>query len=266
MKRLLAASAALLLTLVCGRVLAQPTAAAVAAAPTATTDIPAALVQAAAVPGPTMLTLIDPARRRLIPVAFYGGPSGGPRPLAVISHGWGGKNTDYGFIAEALVARGFAVASLQQWLPGDPYLTGEGNIYQARLPIWQSGANNILYVVNELRRQGVADQARPVVLVGHSNGGDSSMLFARQNPGMTRAVYTMDSRRMPFPRVPQPRICSIRSSNFEADPGVIPEEAEQLRLGMQIRRVPIKHEEMWDGAAPEQKIIMLDQLFACLGG
>ena len=58
--------------------------------------------------------LFDSARQREIPVALYGATPGYSKPLAVISHGYRMRNTDYSFIATALVIRGFVVASRRQ--------------------------------------------------------------------------------------------------------------------------------------------------------
>jgi predicted dienelactone hydrolase len=43
-------------------------------------------------------------------------------PIAIISNGNTVKNTEYSFLANALAARGYLVASIQQDLPSDPPL------------------------------------------------------------------------------------------------------------------------------------------------
>ena len=43
-------------------------------------------------------------------------------PIAFISNGNTVKNTEYSFLANALAARGYLVASVQQDLPTDPPL------------------------------------------------------------------------------------------------------------------------------------------------
>ena len=224
------------------------------AAPAATSDTPRAV------------EYVDPARGRRIPVALYGAVPGTPKPLAVISNGYGGRNTAYGFIAEALVARGFAVAAIQQDLPTDPPMATEGDLKTLRRPFWQAGADSILFAAEALRREGIAD-ASPLVLVGHSNGGDIGMLFAAQHPAMVRAVFSLDNRRMDLPRTSAPRVCTVRSSDLPADPGVLPDPEEARRHRILVAQVPgLRHNDMWDKATTEQKAAVLGHLAACLEG
>src|SRR5688572_12483046 len=63
-------------------------------------------------------SLFDGQRGRAVPILVYGATTR-PRPLALISHGYGGRASDYTFIAEHLVRRGFVVASIQHELSGD---------------------------------------------------------------------------------------------------------------------------------------------------
>jgi len=218
---------------------------------------------AAAAPAPQALELIDATRGRAIPVALYGATPGRPKPLALISHGYGGTNRAYSFIAESLAERGYAAASVQHELDGDPPMPTQGDPAVVRRPFWEQGAANLRHVIRELRSRRIADR-RPVLLVGHSNGGDSSMLFAAQHGSMVRAVFTLDNRRMKMPRTARPRICSARSSDQPADPGVLPTAAERKRYRMAIGSVAVNHNDMWDGATAAQKQAMLGWLWRCL--
>ncbi|HYG47732.1 MAG TPA: alpha/beta hydrolase [Allosphingosinicella sp.] len=223
----------------------------------------AAPLLAASAP-PRDLELIDAPRGRAVPVALYGADPGKPRPLALISHGYGGNNRAYSFIAEALVERGYVVASVQHELEGDAPMPATGEPAVVRRPWWDQGAANLLFVIGEMRARGLADR-RPVLLVGHSNGGDSSMLFAAQHEAMVSAVFTLDNRRMRMPRTARPRICSVRSSDQPADPGVLPTPAERRRYRMVIGTVPgLIHNDMWDGATAARKQAMLGWLRRCL--
>jgi hypothetical protein len=91
------------------------------------------------------------------------------------------------------------------------------------------------------------------------------MLFAARRPDWVAAVFSLDSRRMPFPRTARPRICSVRSSDQVADPGVLPSAEEQARLGMVIGTVPgLVHNDMWDAATAERKDAVIALLDRCL--
>jgi predicted dienelactone hydrolase len=217
------------------------------------------------VPPPGRAHLYDFARQRAVPVKLYGARWGRPRPLVLISHGYGGRNTDYSFLAEALAERGYVVASVQHEMMNDPPLPTQGDPAVVRRPSWERGAANLLFAIGEMRRMGLADR-RPVVLIGHSHGGDSSMLFAAHHGALVRAVFTLDNRRMAMPRTARPRICSVRSSDQPADPGVLPTAAEQTRYDMVIGSVPgLVHNDMSDVATPDQKRAMLARLWRCLG-
>jgi predicted dienelactone hydrolase len=212
-------------------------------------------------------SLIDPARDRPIPVVIYTSatPEGGQLKPAIISHGYGGKNTAYGFIATYLATHGYYVASIQHEIPSDEPLPTTGKPYETRMPSWQRGVQNILFVLGELKKtQPDLDYSR-LLLVGHSHGGDTSMLFAQEHPALVQIVISLDNRRMPFPRTKRPRIFSIRSSDQAADEGVIPTPDEQAKLGMKVVQLPATiHNDMWDGATDEQKADMIRHIASFL--
>ena len=208
------------------------------------------------------LDLFDAARRREVPVVLYSSASAvgssaakkSKPKLAIISHGYGGKHTDYSFIAADLVAHGYLVASIQHQLPSDAPLPMTGNIYEARKPSWASGVRNILFVLKELKKSKPHLDFDDLLLVGASHGGDTSMLFAHEHPKLVSKVISLDNRRMPLPRTNTPQILSLRSSDQPADAGVLPTQAEQERFGMKIIKLnDTIHNDMWDGATAQQK-------------
>jgi predicted dienelactone hydrolase len=101
------------------------------------------------------LAPVDPARNRSVPVAIYAdnSPSQSRLKPAVISHGYGGKNTDYSFIANYLATHGYYVASIQHEIPGDEPLPTTGSPYETRKPSWERGVQNILFVIGELKKR-----------------------------------------------------------------------------------------------------------------
>lgn len=201
------------------------------------------------------LTLFDKDRNRLIPLALYTTTTSvTPSKLALISHGYGGNNKAYSFIARNLVAHGYLVVSIQHELPTDNPLPVTGNPYEVRMPSWKRGSATIHFVIQAFKKiKSTLDYSR-VLLVGHSNGGDMSMLFAQEYPDLVNQVISLDNRRMPLPRVQKPRILSIRSSDQVADKGVLPGLEEQKRFGIQIIQLPaMLHNDMWDGARADQQ-------------
>ena len=206
------------------------------------------------------LSLVDEARHRSVPVVIYTDATQqirGPR-LAIISHGYGGKNTDYGFIANYLATHGYYVASIQHEIPGDEPLPKTGNPYETRKPSWERGVQNILFVIAELKKKRPDLDAGNLLLVGHSHGGDTSMLFAHEHPDLVHTVISLDNRRMPFPRTSKPHLYSLRSSDQPADDGVLPSPEEQAKFGIVLAKLPATiHNDMSDAATAEQKAEML---------
>lgn len=207
------------------------------------------------------MTVIDHARNRQIPIAVYTpnkNIKGRPIPV-ILSPGYPGKNTDYGYIARNLQSKGYLVVTVQHDLPGDkPIPTGE-NLFQRRLPHWQRGVANILFVLEKIKKVHPDLDYKKLVLIGHSNGGDISMLLANKYPELVNKVISLDNRRVPFPRLTHPRILSIRSKDQPADSGVIPSGTEILKYRMKVVNAAILHNDM-GGTAPQAELDTINLL------
>jgi hypothetical protein len=170
-------------------------------------------------------------------------------PVAIISNGNTVKNTEYSFLANALAARGYLVASIQQDLPSDPPLvTKVGLPYVGRRGIYMRCEANILFVLGELqKRQPNADYDH-LTLVGHSNGGDVSMYVAKQHPELVSKVITLDNLRVPFVLSDKMKILSFRSKdpNFKTDPGVLPTPKDAHADGIDIVNTGALHTQLSD--------------------
>ena len=202
-------------------------------------------------------TLYDTARSRQIPVAIYSPESGSIRGMVIFNHGYdrnkGGSYRAYSYLTRTLAQQGYYVLSIQHELPGDDLLAMSGDLYRERMPNWQRGVGNILHVHGTIRKLRPDLPWHNTILIGHSNGGDTSMLAAATHPGLARTVITLDHLRHPIPRTSAPRIHTLRASNTEADPGVIPTEEEPTRhrIGL-IRLENMNHGDMDDKGTPEQ--------------
>src|SRR5450756_2618805 len=133
-------------------------------------------------------------------------------PVAIISNGNTVKNTEYSFLANVFAARGYLVASIQQDLPTDPPLmTKVGMPYVGRLEVYEKGEANILFVLEKLKKLQPDADYDHLTLVGHSNGGDTAMYFAKQHPDLVSKVVTLDNLRVPFVLSNNLKILSFRS-------------------------------------------------------
>jgi hypothetical protein len=167
-------------------------------------------------------------------------------PVAIISNGNTVKNTEYSFLANVFAARGYLVASIQQDLPTDPPLiTKVGQPYVGRRGVYEKGEANILFVLQQLKKlQPNADYGH-LTLVGHSNGGDTAMYFAKQHPELVSKVITLDNLRVPFVLSDKMKILSFRSKDpeFQTDPGVLPDPKQAKTDGIDI--VPTQFQHTW---------------------
>ncbi len=170
-------------------------------------------------------------------------------PVAIISNGNTVKNTEYSFLANVFAARGYLVASIQQDLPTDPPLmTKVGLPYVGRTGVYEKGEANILFVLKQLKKIQPNADYQHLTLVGHSNGGDTAMYFAKEHPELVSKVVTLDNLRVPFVLSDKMKILSFRSRdpNFQTDPGVLPSPQQAKADGVDIIHTQFQHTWMSD--------------------
>lgn len=192
------------------------------------------------------LDLLDKARGRNVPVVIYQGETLN-KSVVIISHGYGAKNTEYSFIANALAANGYFVVSIQHDLVTD-VRPKTGTLWERRKPFWERGVQNILFVMNELQKIEPQLDLNKVILIGHSNGGDMSMMMAQLYPDRLSKIISLDSRRYPFPRNPKLEILRFGAIDDEPDEGVVPESGVQV-----IYVKGARHIDFCDRGSPEIK-------------
>jgi alpha/beta hydrolase fold len=170
-------------------------------------------------------------------------------PVAILNHGNTVEFTEYSFLANLFAARGYLVISIQHDLPTDaPLVTKVGELYVGRLPMYQRGIANIRFAVEEMKRiEPNADYDR-LTMVGHSNGGDISMYFAKLHPDLIKKVVTLDNLRVPFMTDAKFKILSFRSKDavFKPDPGVLPNDDVCEKSGITIVQTSYRHTDMSD--------------------
>jgi len=206
------------------------------------------------------LNLYDSIRNRSVPVNIYYKTDADScyKPsitqIVIISNGYGIKNTDYSFIAHRLVEFGYFVVSIQHDLPTDEPLARTGNIYELRKPIWERGVDNINFVISWLKAKNKCLDYSNLILIGHSNGGDISMLYCTKYKANVSKVISLDHLRMPIPHLSHPKILSIRANDTQADNGVIPCSDKQKELGIKLVYLKnSKHNDMCNNGNTELK-------------
>lgn len=218
------------------------------------------------------MKLYDESRHREVPIAIYK-PKADKKvrnqKVVIFSHGYGqnkgGDYLAYSYLTEFLASQGFFVVSIQHELPTDSLLPLTGNPQIVRRPFWDRGADNILFVINEIKKTTPNLNYEHITLIGHSNGGDITALFPQKYPNVVEKIITLDNRRMPLPRTNYPKIYSLRSSDQPADEGVLPTEKEIKKFGIKIIKLEsTTHNEMDDNANQEQRKEMQNHLLTFL--
>lgn len=206
------------------------------------------------------LKLYDQSRQREIPIAIYKPTSKVSRKqkIVIFSHGYGqnkgGDYLAYSYLTEFLATKGYFVVSIQHELVTDSLLPLTGNPQIIRRPFWERGADNILYVINELKRTNPDLDFKHITLVGHSMGGDMTALFPQKYPNIVEKIITLDNRRMALPKSKKVKVYSLRSNNQLTNEGVLPTEKEVKKYKMKIVKLAkTTHYEMADNANDEQR-------------
>lgn len=204
--------------------------------------------------------LYDQIRQREIPIAIYKPLVNmkAKQKLIIFSHGYGqnkgGDYLAYSHLTEFLASRGYFVVSIQHELPTDSLLPLNGIPQIVRRPFWERGADNILFVIKELKKSNPEIDFKHITLIGHSNGGDMTALFPQKYPNKVEKIITLDNRRMTFPKSKKVKVYTLRSSDQPADKGVLPSEKEIEKFKMTVvKLLNTTHNEMDDNANDEQR-------------
>jgi hypothetical protein len=177
-------------------------------------------------------------------------------PVAILNHGNTVKFTEYSFLANVFAARGYMVLSIQHDLATDaPLVTKVGELYVGRLPQYHRGVANIRFAIDELKKVQPNADYDNLTMVGHSNGGDISMYFAKLYPDQIKKIVTLDNLRVPFMTDGRFKILSFRSRDpvFKADPGVVPDDEICEKAGITVVRTLFQHNDMRDTGPDEAK-------------
>jgi beta-lactamase class A len=213
---------------------------------------------------PAMRTvdLEDESRNRAVPLKIYESMALDNQKVVILSGGYLSTNDEYSFIANRLAEEGYLVVSIQHDLPGDAPLAQEGAIYDLRMPVWKRGDSTMQFVRDQLKTMYPNRSFNALVLIGHSNGGDMSLLFAKNHPKWVSHVITLDHRRFPIPPNTWPKVLSFRASDFEADPGVLPTAEAQEMYGIRIVDLGenAKHGDLCDSGSDELKQRVLKEI------
>jgi hypothetical protein len=184
-------------------------------------------------------------------------------PVAILSHGNTVKYTEYSFLTNLLAARGYLVVSIQHDLDSDdPMVTKVGEEYVGRRTQYNRGIGNILFAIDQLKKIYPNADYRHLTMIGHSNGGDISMYFAKLHPDLVKQVVTLDNLRVPFVTSGKVKILSFRSKDpvFKADPGVVPDDDLCAKAGITVVKTEYQHNDLSDRGPDSVKLSIQDKV------
>jgi len=217
------------------------------------------------------LTLFDQNRNREIPIAIYqtNDLKNSNKIPIIFSHGYGENNgkdylRDYTYLTEFLVSKGYFVVSVQHELKTDELLAMTGKLQETRRPNWERGTQNIFYVLEQIKNKYPDLKFNELSLIGHSNGGDMTVLFAHKYPNFVNKIISMDNRRMELPRTSTPKIYTLRSKDYTADDGVLPTEEELKKYDITVEFTNINHSDMDNDANEQERIYMTTKILEYL--
>jgi hypothetical protein len=177
-------------------------------------------------------------------------------PVAILNHGNTVKFTEYSFLANVFAARGYLTVSIQHDLSTDaPLVTKVGEPYVGRQPVYERGVANILFAISQMKKVEPEADYDHLTMVGHSNGGDIAMYFAKLHPDEVKKVITLDNLRVPFLTDGRFKILSFRShdAHFKPDPGVVPDNEECEKSGITVVNTGYQHTDMSDRGPEDVK-------------
>lgn len=216
-------------------------------------------------------SLFDSRRNRIVPVAVYRPKKESARTGVIIfNHGYDGNKNDksnqsYSYLTRFLAEKGYYVISIQHELSDDPLLAIEGNFMETRMPNWKRGEENILFTIREFKKLKPNLQWEKLCVIGHSNGGDITMLTATNHPELIMKAISMDHRRMIIPRTQKPRIYTLRGCDYDADPGVLPTSEEQQKFRIEVVRLDgVTHSNMGENGSAEQHDLINRHIYTFL--
>jgi len=137
-------------------------------------------------------------------------------------------------------------------------VTKVGEEYVGRRMQYNRGIGNIMFAIDELKKVYPNADYHHLTLVGHSNGGDISMYFAKLHPDMVRKVVTLDNLRVPFITDGKVKILSFRSRDpvFKADPGVVPDDEVCAKAGIEVVHTAFQHNDLSDRGPDQVKALI----------
>ena len=185
----------------------------------------------------------DEARNRSIPAIIYMPDIESENTsLVIYNHGYADPETfneiekgiakwphkNHSYLAKFFTEKGYAfLCPLHDLQTDDDGLaTIDPKAVQgvARKHLWERGAANLLFVIDEIKKQNLGINLENFIIGGHSNGGDIAKYFANHYPELISHAIICDGRRCPISSDINLKILMFEANDTSTDIGVIPDE------------------------------------------
>ena len=183
---------------------------------------------------------IDEKRDREIPIIIYSpkietnniviynpGYGGGPEAFIKCQNGerkYPFEQAEY--LAKFFTNKGYNFISIQHDLITDQdgleTLNWKDDQKVIRRHLWERSEKNILFIIEELKKECPKWNLNKFIIGGHSNGADSAKFFANNHCELISHVISLDGRRCPVDSNAQLKLLMFEANETLPDDGVIP--------------------------------------------
>ncbi|BED88731.1 MULTISPECIES: alpha/beta hydrolase [unclassified Pseudoalteromonas] len=154
-------------------------------------------------------------------------------PVVIVISNFGVSNSDYTFVSKAFNQRGYLSVVMANEFNGALWNYRDKMGLSVRYENWQRAVNTVKTVIEQLTILYPKYDFSELTLLGHSNGGDISVLFATIHPDKVHTVVTLANRRMLLPRNKKIRTLTLRTDDAELDNRL-------LLSNVELKHYPVK--------------------------
>jgi hypothetical protein len=185
----------------------------------------------------------DTNRQRQVPVICYlHEKSSGKIPVVLFGPGYCSQQEiieqkylpvykNYTYLADYFTNRNYAFISIAHDVLGDndglESIDPTANQHEARKHLYIRGVENMLFVIEEMKKQNLDLDFKKFIVSGHSNGGDISKYFANLYSDKIIKMILFEARRCRFEVTNFIELLIFEADDTSTDLGVMPLENKE---------------------------------------
>ncbi|MGB4192136.1 MAG: hypothetical protein WBJ81_06310 [Rickettsiales bacterium] len=138
---------------------------------------------------------------------------------------------DYTYLADYFTTKNYAFISIAHDVLGDndglESIDSNANQHEARKHLYIRGVENMLFVIEEMKKQNLNLDFEKFIVSGHSNGGDISKYFANLYSNRITQMILFEARRCRFEITSFTKLLMFEADDTSTDLGVMPIENKE---------------------------------------